>query len=171
MLEAFMRISAALLVLTLMASVAPTGAQEQKQSKILPNMLTAKSVYFEDQTGVAAVGSKALARLKKWGRFQVVQDRGTADLIILLSAEPYNGSNIIFAGGQTGSIDARGNITEDNIPNFNKLAPIRYAYLTVIDPKDGETLWKDSHRWGGLLTGFNSAGETLIKKLEGQYKK
>ena len=166
-----MRVSPALIGLALMVSIAPTGAQDQKQSKISPNMLSAKSVYFDDQTGVAAVGAKALGRLKKWGRFRIVQDPTSADLIILLSAEPYNRGNIIFAGGQTGGIDARGNITEDPIPTFNKLAPIRYAYLTVIAPENGEKLWTESRRWGGLLTGFNSAGESLIKKLEKEYKK
>jgi hypothetical protein len=45
------------------------------------------------------------------------------------------------------------------------------VYLTVIDPKTGENLWSDSHQWGGLLTGFNTTGERLVKKLENQTKK
>jgi len=54
----------------------------------------------------------------------------------------------------------------DPAPNFNKLAPVRYAFLTVIDPETGENLWTDSHQWGGLLTGFDSVGVRLVKKLE-----
>ena len=165
-----MRVSPVLVVLAL-TLLPSTAAQHQKQLEISPNMLSARSVYFEDQTGVTPVGAKALGRLKKWGRFQIVHDRRDADLIILLSAQPYKGGNIIFSGGQTGSIDAKGNITEDPVPSFNKAAPVRYAYLTVIDPKNGEELWNESHPWGGLLTGFNSAGENLVKTLERRYKK
>ncbi len=76
-----------------------------------------------------------------------------------------------MSGGQTGTIDKNGNIDEDRVPNYNKQAPVRYAYLTVIDPKTGENLWSDSRRWGGLLTGFNSAGERLVRELEKQTKK
>jgi hypothetical protein len=75
-----------------------------------------------------------------------------------------------MSGGQTGSIDNSGQITEDRVPNFNKQSPTRYVYLTVIDPKTGANLWSDAHLWGGLLTGFNSAGARLVKELEGQSK-
>ncbi len=167
-----MQISAHLLVAFILATlVVPTPAQGQKHSKLSSKILSAKSIYFDDRTGVAAVGDKAMGQLKKWGRFQIVQDRRQADLIILLSADPYKGGYIILSGGQTGTVDKNGNIDVDPVPNFNRLAPVRYAYLTVIDPKTGENLWSDSHRWGGLLTGFNSVGERLIKELERQSKK
>ncbi len=167
-----MHISAHLLVAFILATlVVPPPAQGQKHSKLSSKVLSAKSIYFDDRTGVAAVGDKAMGQLKKWGRFQIVQDRSRADLIILLSADPYKGGYIILSGGQTGTVDKNGNIDVDPVPNFNRLAPVRYAYLTVIDPKTGENLWSDSHRWGGLLTGFNSVGERLIKELERQSKK
>jgi len=76
-----------------------------------------------------------------------------------------------MSGGQTGSIDDSGQITENPVPNFNKQSPTRYAYLTVIDPKTGANLWSDKHLWGGLLTGFNSAGARLVKELENQTKR
>ena len=93
-----------------------------------------------------------------------------ADLILLLSADPYKGGNITFASGQTGSIND-GHITKDPVPNYDKQSPTRYAYLTVIDPETGDNLWSGKRLWGGLLTGFNSVGERLIKKLENQTRK
>lgn len=108
--------------------------------------------------------------MRKWGKFQLVADPKQADLIFILSADSYNGGNIIFANGQTGTIDD-GHITEDPIPNYKKQSPTRYAYLTVIDPKTGGNLWSDQHLWGGLLTGFNSVGARPIKELENQTKK
>jgi hypothetical protein len=112
-----------------------------------------------------------LAQLKNWGKFQIVPDRKQADLIFFLSADPYRGGNIIMSGGQTGSIDSHGHIEEDPIPDYNKQSPTRYAYLTVIDAKTGDNLWSGKHLWGGLLTGFNSVGNRLIKDLEKQTKK
>ena len=143
------------LLAALASTIAPIAAQPQKQLARSPRIQSAKSVYFEDKTGVDAVGNKALAQLKKWGRFQIVQDRKQADLIFMLSADPYKG----------------GHIDEDPVLNYNRQAPVRYVFLTVIDPKTGDTLWSDSHRWGGLLTGFNTAGKRLVKKLESQTKK
>ena len=167
-----MRNSAFLVAVFIFAClVAALSAHGQKQLAKSPKILSSKTVYFEDRTGVDAVGAAALAELKKWGRFQIVQDKKLADLIFLLSADPYNGGYIIFASGQTGTVDSGGHVQEDRVPNFNRQAPVRDAYLTVIDPKTGQNLWSDSHLWGGLLTGFDSVGARLVKKLEKQVGK
>jgi glucose dehydrogenase len=42
------------------------------------------------------------------------------------------------------------------------------AYLIVDDAITGERLWSGRHIWGGLLTGFNSAGRRLVHKLRNQ---
>ena len=157
-------------ILVLASLLIVTAAVAQKKLAQSARILSAKSVYFNNQTGSDGVGNNALAQLKKWGKFEVVADPKGADLIFLLSADPYKGGNIVFASGQTGSVD-NGRVTEDPVPDYNKLSPTRYAYLTVIDPKTGENLWSHKHVWGGLLTGFNSVGERLIKELENQTKK
>ena len=170
--EAHVRLSQNRLSILVLASLlVVTPAVAQKQLAQSPRILLAKSAYFDNQTGSDAVGKNALAQLRKWRRFQVVGDPKEADLIFLLSADPYKGGNIVFASGQTGSIDSNGRVAEDPIPDYNKLSPARYAYLTVIDPKTGDNLWSRKHVWGGLLTGFNSVGERLIKELENQTKK
>ena len=149
----------------------PNSSHAQKQLAKTPKILSAKTVYFDNQTGVEAVGNAAVAQLRKWGRFQMVHEKQTADLILLLSADPYHGGYIIFASGQTGTMDKDGNIEQDRVPNHNRQAPVRDAYLTVIDPTNGQNLWTDSHVWGGLLTGANSAGARLVQKLQKQIGK
>ena len=166
-----MRISeylfATVVVISLLV-LAPANAQKQlAQSR---RILSAKYVYFKNQTGSDAVYKNAVAQLKKWGKFQIVADPKQADLIFLLSADPYKNGNVIFASGETGSA-GDGHITVDPVPNYNKQSPTRDAYLTVIDPKTGDNLWSDKHVWGGLLTGVNSVGERLVKELENQTKK
>jgi hypothetical protein len=156
------RLFAAILITTFSAVSLPA------QKRLSPRILTAKSAYFDDQLGVAVVGDKAVAQLKKWGRFQIVQDRKQADLILVLSADPYKGGQIIVSGGQTGTMDKDGNVDVDPVPNYNKLAPVRDAYLTVVDPKSGENLWSDSHQWGGLLTGFKRVPGAGMENRVGQ---
>jgi hypothetical protein len=158
------------IIFVLMSLLVASSAAAQKELAQSPRILSAKSVYFSNQSGSDAVGTNALTQLKKWGKFQLIADPRQADLVFLLSADPYKGGNIIFVNGQTGSIND-GHITQDPAPNYNKQSPTRYAYLTVIDLKTGDNLWSDKHVWGGLLTGRNSVGERLIKELENQTKK
>jgi TonB family protein len=129
-------------------------------------LASAKTIYFEDKSGVDAVGQKAQGELARWGKFQIVADRKKADLIVVLSRDPDQGDNLLLAGGQTASIDSTGHVSEDLVPNYNKQAAVSYALLSVMDAKSGKFIWSNSHRWGGLLTGFNTAGEDLIKELE-----
>ena len=139
--------------------------------QISPIIFAAKTVFFDDQTGVPAVGRDSISQLKKWGRFQIVADRSQANLILLLSASPPKGGHILYSGGQTGTIDKSGHIEEDPVPKNRQSGPPRAAYLTVFDARTGESLWTDSHQWGGLLTGHNSAGARLISQLKKEMKK
>jgi hypothetical protein len=87
-----MRTVAYLLAVFILASLTlPRSVQAQKQLAQSPRILSAKSVYFDDRTGADAVAKRALSEIKKWGRFPIVQDRKTADLILLLSTDPYRG--------------------------------------------------------------------------------
>ena len=164
-----MRFVGNLLVLVAFASSAgPISAQKQRTP--LSKIKSAKTAYFDDQSGANAVGAKALKQLKTWGQFTLVATREQADVIFVLSASPYKGGHIILSGGQTGTIED-GHVQEDQVPEYNRASPVRYAYLTVIDGKSGQKLWSDSHKWGGLLTGFDSAGARLVKKLQKEVKK
>jgi hypothetical protein len=164
-----MRVSERLVTVLVLATLfVATPVVAQKQLAQSPQILSAKTIYFSNQTNSSAVGTNALAELKKWGKFQVVQERNKADLILLLSMEPYKEGDDISQGGGSGDLDDG---DESRIPKWNRQKPTQYAYLTVIDPKTGASLWSAEHLWGGLLTGFNSAGVRLVKELEKQTKK
>lgn len=156
---------------TLFGTLSAASAADRKKLAPSPKMLSSKTVYFRDETGADAVGKGALDELRKWGRFQTVSDREHADLIFVLSSDPYRGGLILLAGGQTASVGAERHVEEDAIPNYNTQSPSRFAYLTVVNAATGEKLWSGEHVWGGLLTGFNSVGRRLIKDLEKQNKK
>jgi hypothetical protein len=134
------------------------AARAQKRRDVPPRLLTAKLVYFENQTGFAAVGGDAIRELQKWGRFQVVRSREQADLIFVLSSR-------IEAEGVASPFEDR-RFGPDLSFHF-RYRPAN-AYLTVDDAETGERLWSGRHVWGGLLTGFNSAGRRLVHRLRKQ---
>lgn len=161
-----MRSSAHLLVACFFVGVlAANTASAQKKISDPKAIVSAKTVYFEDKSGVDAVGIKALTELSRWGKYRIVTDQKKADLIVVLSTDPHAGGHLLL-GGQTGSVDSTGHVADDSIPSYNKLEPVRHAFLTVVDAQSGKELWSDSERWGGLLTGFDSVGEHLVEKFE-----
>ena len=72
-----MRLAALLLALFVLVSSSPA----QKQLAHSPRILNAKTVFFLNTTGSDAVGSEALAQLKKWGKNQIGSERSHADLL------------------------------------------------------------------------------------------
>ena len=136
-------------------------AKAQKRRSLPPRLLTAKLVYFENQTGFAAVGGDALRELERWGRFQLVGSRDQAELLFVLSSKVES--------------EALANPSEAGRFGPDLSFHFRYrpanAYLTVDDAVTGERLWSGSHAWGGLLTGFNSAGRRLVHRLRKQVER
>ena len=157
-----MRKRVGLLALLFTASsgfIFPASAQN---SRYLPSrLLTAKLIYFENQTGFAAVGGDAVREIEKWGRFKVVQSRDQAELVFVLSSE--DESRTIG--------DPEGDRRFGPDLSFNFRYRPANAYLTVDDAITGERLWSGRHLWGGLLTGFNSAGRRLVHKLRKQIER
>ena len=173
-----MRQSASVLLLLLLSAslFAQNGGPVAQPSpppapkQISPRILAAKTVFFDDQSGAPPVGKAALAELKKWNRFQLVSNTSQADLIFQLSASPPRGGHIVYSGGQTGTVE-NGKVEPDSVPTYHKSSPVRAAYLSVFDARSGELLWADSRNWGGLLTGYDSAGRRLVSKLRKQTEK
>lgn len=130
-----------------------------------PQVLSAKTIYIDNQSGIAKLGDRAYEQLTKWGRFEVVQNRRKADLILLLSAREYDGGYITTGGGTTGTVDGNGNINTTSNPSYTTRVTTNYTYVNLIDPKTGDSLWGDSKRWGNLYTGFHSATKGLIDEL------
>ena len=138
---------------------APVRAQ--KRPILPPRLLTAKFVYFENQTGFPAVGDESLRELEKWGRFRVVRSPDQAELLFILSSK----------------IESDALVNPDDERRFGPDLSFHFryrpanAYLSVDDAITGERLWSGRHLWGGLLTGFNSAGRRLVHKLRKQLER
>lgn len=134
-------------------------AKSKDHLPLSPQVLSARTVYIDNQSGQANLGDRAFQELKKWGRWQVVTDRKQADLILLLTARAYERG---YVTNTTGRVDENGNVSATS-----NAAPVTvgYTYITIVDPATGDNLWSNSKRWGNLYTGFHSATKGLIDEL------
>jgi hypothetical protein len=117
--------------------------------RALPPVVTrAKSVYIDCDAcprEMAAAWLAAFEVLTDWARFDIVPDPRKADLVLLLSANPYLGDYITRDG-------------PDKRP-----VKVDITYMDVVDPRTGESFWSDSRQWGAwfvsratkdLISGF-----------------
>ncbi|HXN00156.1 MAG TPA: hypothetical protein VN982_16945 [Candidatus Dormibacteraeota bacterium] len=91
--------SVALLLSTALAHL--SFAKEKQHLPLPQQVMTAKTIFIDNQTGQAKIGDRAYEELKKWGRFQIASDRNQADLIFLLTAQEHDGGYVTSGGGQT----------------------------------------------------------------------
>ena len=104
---------------------------------VLPPVVTrAKAVYIDCDAcprGMAAAWLAAFEALTDWARFDVVAEPRKADLVFVVSANPYLGDYVTRDG-------------PDKRP-----VKVDITYMDVVDPRTGESLWSGSRQWGALF--------------------
>jgi hypothetical protein len=119
-----------------------------------PKVFAAKSVAVVCDAcprTMAKAGPAALEALTDWDRYTLIADPRKADLVFVVSANPYLGD---FA-------------TRDG-PDKRPVA-VDITYVNVVDPRTGEDLWGDSRQWGYMFVG--KATRDLIDEFETQLKR
>jgi len=159
-----MRLLARLLVLGISTCAvclpsAAGGLDDQRLPVPVPEtLLAAGSVAIDCDAcprDLAEAASTALEMLLAWDRFRIVQDRQRADVILLLSGNPYLGDYLTRDG-------------PDKRPVF-----IDGVILTVIDPRTGKRLWADSRHWGSwrIIGATKDLIEELRTEMESQVRR
>lgn len=145
-----------ILILALLVSVAYA---KDRKAPLPTELLIAKTVYLDNQGGYAKTKDRAYEALQEWGRFTVVSDPASADVIVRLSTKTTSGG--------TGMIQA--------IPNTNIALTSedsdRYTTVAFISPKSGEVLWSDTHIWcrsGATKVIFKEFRKRIEEQEKGQ---
>jgi cytochrome c5 len=149
-------------IATTLLLLASSYAKHEKMP--LPQqVMTAKTIYIDNRSGIADLGDKAYDELRKWGRFQIVDSAEKADVVLLLSAKAYiSGYSSNSYHNTSGSVDSSGNVTAQTYGNGNTSAIYSATtYVTIVDPKAGAPLWSDARAWGR----WKSATRGLVKEL------
>lgn len=129
----------------------------------LPDGVThAHSVFLENETGFHELEYDMVLELSKWGRFDLMDTREKADLVMRLD----NGNHV--------RVVPEGQIPSSPAGNANAFAdanvPKGYTRISLIDPKTNAVLWSDTHRTEGgkvrnghLLDGLRDAFNSYDK--------
>ena len=132
---------------TLTTGATPSPAQDQENFSIgkIKKATSAAIDCSDCPRSLANAGKAAQQALTMWGRFRLVDDPKQADILFVLSGNPYLGDYLTRKGP-----DER---------------PVRIdsTFVTVIDPRTGEKLWSDSRNWGSWRV--SGATKALIDEL------
>ena len=118
-----------------------------------PVVMKAKTIYIDCDAcprGMAAAWRAAFEALSDWGRFDIQPDPMHADLILIVSANPYLGDYLTRDG-------------PDQRPVY-----IKTTYMNVVDPHTGESLWGDSKELGSWL--IPRSTKDLVNEFREQVK-
>ena len=129
---------ASIVLATFLLSPPPAHANERRPS--LPaSVLSARTIYVDNQTTSAELQNTAYTELSKWGRFQIVDAAQKADIVLRLS----NGNYVKFvpANGNSSASDPKP--AKQNWMGADEGVPPGSTRISVIDAKSGNSLWSD----------------------------
>jgi len=142
-------------LLAMFAGNAAAGGPE------LPDqVITAHTVFLVNQTGHPELLYSAVLEMNKWGRFELVDSKEKAELVMVLSS----GSQVrAVPDGQQPRTVGLNAFVEESVPKGQ-------TKIALVDPKTGDTLWKDYQKTDGgkvkgghLLDGLRQAFERYDK--------
>lgn len=122
----------AVIVLALLV-VTGIANSKDKHAPLPSQVLTAKKVYIDNQSGFAQVMDRAYDELTKWGRFKIVQNPQDADLLLRFSAETTPGQS-----GSVSTYDYKTNAWQHGTVTTGGDTTVHFA---VVDPKTSSILW------------------------------
>jgi len=155
-----MRISISFLSVVCILSFSSSALAKTKHAPLPQQVLQAKTVYIDNQSGLAYIGDRAYDEVSKWGRFKIVNSAKDADVVFLLTAAEYvSGYRTDTDSTTRGTVDDSGNVQLNSDSTARTRAQTSgVTFLTVLDPKNGVALWSNRKTWGSGLVGLAFRG-------------
>jgi hypothetical protein len=132
---------------------------KDKRSMVPSKVLSARTIFVDNQTNDAELQHDAYMGLNKWGRFDIVDSPQKADLVLRL----YGSSVVKFVPGADPGATYNSKLVSDNPSTGEELAPPNCTRITLIEPKSGTALWSDVRKTSNaqeksrLLEGLHDA--------------
>jgi hypothetical protein len=136
-MKSFARVFAAATLLFFFGAI-KTQAND-KRASLPASVISAKTVYVDNQTISAELLNTAYTELAKWGRLQVVDNPQKADIVIRLS----NGNYVRFVPGGDNVPTADPKPGKNNFIGADEAVPPGSTRISLVDPKTGNSLWSD----------------------------
>ena len=123
-------------------------------------VVSAHTIYLENETGFPELQYTAILELNKWGHFDYAESREKSDLVLRLESASH--VRVVPVGEYPGS-SAKSDADASPIPPG-------HTRIVLLDPKTSTTLWSDIHRTEGgkvknghLLDGLRGAFDEYAK--------
>jgi|SRR5271169_1689164 len=136
-----------------------TAHARDKRGTVPSKVLSARTIFVDNQTNDAEFQHVAYMGLNKWGRFEIVDSPQKADIVLRLS-----GSSVVkFVPGGDASATYNPKPASGNAAEGEELAPPGCTKITLIEPKSGTTLWSEVRKTASvqeksrLLEGLHDA--------------
>jgi hypothetical protein len=129
-------------------------ALAEKHAPMPDRLMNAKTLYIDNQSGVAETADRAYDEFSKWNRFKIVTDRGQADLIFLIEVDP-------GTSGEHGTVSTYNSGTQSvQTSSIHTSGQNGATKVRVIDQRTGDTLWAQTKPFA-----FKSATRKIVKEL------
>jgi hypothetical protein len=135
-------------------------AQEKTYAPLPDKVIAAKTVFLVNDSGTAKFGDALYRQVKEWNRWQVVTDRGKADLVLVLSQQEAVAG--VMSSASSTAVGQTASGTGVAVP----ITTQRW-YLHVVDAKTGERLWTADATMGGKLwRSWSSIAKSLLSDIQ-----
>jgi trans-2-enoyl-CoA reductase len=135
-------------------------AQQTTYAPLPDKVVNAKTVFLVNNSGTTKFGDALFRQVKDWSRWQIVTDRGKADLVLVLSQDD-SAAGVI----STASATAVG----QTVSGTGVAAQVKTQkwYLHVVDASSGEKLWTADATMGGKLwRSWNAIAKSLVSDIQ-----
>lgn len=126
---------------TLLVPGPPIALANNKPASLPVAVLSAKTIFVENQTPDAQLQNAAYTELTKWGRFQIVDAPQKADMLLRLS----NGNHVRAVSAEELDAGLASKSPEEDA------VPAGFIRITLVDAKTGNSLWSDQKKSNGTL--------------------
>ena len=160
----------ALLVVLASATLALGAKKEKLEHAPLPaKVLAAKTVYIQNDSNQPEIADKAYTQLKHWGRYQIVDSKDKADLVLLFTlayshTQHEDSDYVSLYNSKTGGY------TSGVVPSGTVTVTWTYTQMRVVDPSTSEVMWADERAWLRKHSATDELMQSLRQRVDEQQK-
>jgi hypothetical protein len=139
-MKSFVRVFAAVTLFVLFSTITiQANDKHDKRASLPASVVSARTVYVDNQTTSAELLNTAYTELSKWGRLQTVDTPQKADIVLRLT----NGNYVKFVPGGENPPASKPKARNQDFAGADESVLPGSTRISVIDPKTGNSLWSD----------------------------
>ena len=158
----------AMLLLSALPALALGRNKQPIQHAPLPAMvMQATTIYIQNQTNDPGIADKAYTQLKNWGRYQIVDSKEHADVLLVFALTESHRQR--SGSGFVSLYNSKSNAyTYGSIPDGPSITTRTSTLMQVVDPKTSDVLWADEQPWRHRHSGTQKLVQALRQRIEEQ---